>query len=135
MGPTICCGMLLGTIAPRRQSGAGVVHWQHSGHARSAWHPVFNYPTKRRSDQKINTAVAFLMGIDRAMIEDEDAKGLEGFLTNPIFGWLGMRIDDRLTRRSRCLRASHDACWTSRYLHNRAEDSHRLRGAALVPSH
>jgi hypothetical protein len=27
-----------------------------------------------------------MMAIGHAMIEDEDAKGLEGFLTNPIFG-------------------------------------------------
>jgi hypothetical protein len=30
--------------------------------------------------------VALMMAIGRAMIEDEDANGLEGFLTNPIFG-------------------------------------------------
>jgi phage terminase large subunit-like protein len=39
------------------------------------------YPAKQRPEQNIDTAVAL-----RAMIEDEDTKGLEGFLTNPIFG-------------------------------------------------
>ena len=42
--------------------------------------------TKSRSNQKVDAAVALMMAIGRAMIEDEDAKGLEGFLTNPIFG-------------------------------------------------
>jgi phage terminase large subunit-like protein len=44
------------------------------------------YPTKSRPDQEIDAAVALLMAIGRAMIEDADAKGLEGFLTHPIFG-------------------------------------------------
>ncbi len=44
------------------------------------------YPTKQRSEQKIDAAVALMMAVGRAMIEDEEAKGLEGFLTNPIFG-------------------------------------------------
>jgi hypothetical protein len=30
--------------------------------------------------------VTLMMTIGRAMIEDEDAKGVDGFLTNPIFG-------------------------------------------------
>ena len=44
------------------------------------------YPSKSRPDQKIDAAVALMMAIGRATVEDEDAKGLEGFLTNPIFG-------------------------------------------------
>jgi phage terminase large subunit-like protein len=44
------------------------------------------YPTKQRPEQKIDAAVALMMAMGRAMIEDEDAKGLEGFLANPIFG-------------------------------------------------
>jgi phage terminase large subunit-like protein len=44
------------------------------------------YPTKQRPEQKIDAAVALMMAMGRAMVEDEDAKGLEGFLTNPIFG-------------------------------------------------
>ena len=44
------------------------------------------YPTKQRPEQKIDAAVALMMAIGRAMIENEDARGLEGFLTNPIFG-------------------------------------------------
>jgi hypothetical protein len=34
----------------------------------------------------VHAAVALIMAIGRAMVEDEEAKGLEGFLTNPIFG-------------------------------------------------
>jgi hypothetical protein len=34
----------------------------------------------------VNAAVAVMMAMGRAMIEDADAKGLEGLLTNPIFG-------------------------------------------------
>jgi phage terminase large subunit-like protein len=44
------------------------------------------YPTKTRPDQKIDAAVALMVGIGRAMVEDEQAKRLERFLTNPIFG-------------------------------------------------
>jgi phage terminase large subunit-like protein len=44
------------------------------------------YPTKQRPEQKIDAAVALMMAMGRAMIEDEETKGLEGFLTNPIFG-------------------------------------------------
>ena len=44
------------------------------------------YPTKARPEQKIDAAVALKMAMGRAMIDDEDAKGLEGILTNPIFG-------------------------------------------------
>jgi hypothetical protein len=42
--------------------------------------------TPPRPDQKIDAAVALMMAIGRAMVEDEQAKGLEGFLTSPIFG-------------------------------------------------
>jgi phage terminase large subunit-like protein len=41
-------------------------------------------PTKSRPDQKIDAAVALMMAMGRAMVEDEEARGLEGFLTNPI---------------------------------------------------
>ena len=44
------------------------------------------YPSKQRPEQKIDAAVALMMAMGRAMIEDDGAKGLEGFLTNPIFG-------------------------------------------------
>jgi phage terminase large subunit-like protein len=43
------------------------------------------YPTKQRPDQKLDAAVAVMMALGRAMM-DEEAKGLEGFLDNPIFG-------------------------------------------------
>ena len=42
------------------------------------------YPTKSRPDQKIDGAVALMMAIGRAMVVDEEARGLEGFLSNPI---------------------------------------------------
>jgi phage terminase large subunit-like protein len=42
------------------------------------------YPTKSRPDQKIDAAVVLLMAIGRAMVVDEEAQGLEGFLSNPI---------------------------------------------------
>jgi phage terminase large subunit-like protein len=42
------------------------------------------YPTKQRPEQKIDAAVALMMAMGRAMIEDEDAKGLNEFLANPI---------------------------------------------------
>ena len=42
------------------------------------------YPTKQRPEQKIDAAVALMMAMGRAMIEDEDAKGLNEFLGNPI---------------------------------------------------
>jgi phage terminase large subunit-like protein len=44
------------------------------------------YPTKSRPEQKIDAAVALMMAMGRAMVEDEQAKGLDGFLSNPIFG-------------------------------------------------
>jgi phage terminase large subunit-like protein len=44
------------------------------------------YPTKSRRDQIIDAAVALMMAIGRAMVQDEEAKGLDGFLANPIFG-------------------------------------------------
>ena len=42
------------------------------------------YPTKQRPEQKIDAAVALMMAMGRAMTEDEDAKGLNEFLANPI---------------------------------------------------
>jgi phage terminase large subunit-like protein len=44
------------------------------------------YPTKSRPHQNIDAAVALIMAVGRAMVEDEQAKGLDGFLSNPIFG-------------------------------------------------
>ena len=37
------------------------------------------YPTKTRPDQKIDVAVALMMAIGRAMVEDEQAKGWTDF--------------------------------------------------------
>ena len=42
------------------------------------------YPTKQRPEQKIDAAVAVMMAIGRAMVEDENQAGLNGFLANPI---------------------------------------------------
>jgi len=44
------------------------------------------YPTKSRPDQKIDAAVALMMSVGRAMVEDQQAKGLDGLLANPVFG-------------------------------------------------
>ena len=44
------------------------------------------YPTKQHPDEKIHAAVALTMALGRAMVEYGEAKGLEGFLDNPIFG-------------------------------------------------
>jgi len=41
-------------------------------------------PTKSRPEQKIDAAVALMMAIGRAMVVDEEARGLESFLTRPI---------------------------------------------------
>jgi phage terminase large subunit-like protein len=42
------------------------------------------YPTKSRPDQKIDAAVALMMAVGRAMVEDQGQVGLNGFLSNPI---------------------------------------------------
>jgi phage terminase large subunit-like protein len=42
------------------------------------------YPTKSRPAQKIDAAVALMMAIGRAMVEDEDQAGLNRFLSDPI---------------------------------------------------
>jgi hypothetical protein len=42
------------------------------------------YPAMQRPEQKIDAAVSLMMAMGRAMIVDEDAKGLEGFLANLI---------------------------------------------------
>lgn len=41
------------------------------------------YPTKARPDQKIDAAVALMMAIGCAMVEDQNA-GLDGSLSNPL---------------------------------------------------
>jgi phage terminase large subunit-like protein len=43
------------------------------------------YPTNTRPDQKIDVAVALMMAVGRIMVENEQAKGLERFLSDPIF--------------------------------------------------
>jgi phage terminase large subunit-like protein len=43
------------------------------------------YPTKQRSDQKIDAAVALMMAIGRAMSEEDPNAGLDGFLSRPLF--------------------------------------------------
>jgi phage terminase large subunit-like protein len=42
--------------------------------------------TNGRTDQEIDAAVALMMAIGRAMLQDEDAKGMDVFRANPIFG-------------------------------------------------
>ena len=41
------------------------------------------YPTKRRSEQKIDAAVAVMMALGRAMTEDNNAS-IDDFLSNPL---------------------------------------------------
>ena len=43
------------------------------------------YPTKQRSDQKIDAAVALMMAIGRAMSEEDADKNLSSFLSRPLF--------------------------------------------------
>ena len=58
---------------------------------RPAWQSI---STKPRPDQKIDAAVALMMSIGRAMVEDKQAKGLDGFLAN--------RSLDKIATRNRC---------------------------------
>jgi phage terminase large subunit-like protein len=44
------------------------------------------YPTKQRPEQKIDAAVALMMAIGGAMVEDEQAKGLDEFLASSLSG-------------------------------------------------
>jgi phage terminase large subunit-like protein len=41
------------------------------------------YPTKQRAEQKIDAAVALMMAVGRAMVEDENEAALRGFLSSP----------------------------------------------------
>ena len=43
------------------------------------------YPAKQRPEQKIDTAVALMMAIGRAMAEDEGQGSLDDFLRDPLF--------------------------------------------------
>ena len=42
------------------------------------------YPTKQRSDQKIDAAIALMMAIGRAMSDEDANAALDGFLSNPL---------------------------------------------------
>jgi hypothetical protein len=42
------------------------------------------YPAKQRSEQKIDTAVALIMAVGRAMAEDSNEGDLTDFLRNPV---------------------------------------------------
>jgi hypothetical protein len=42
------------------------------------------YETKQRPDQKIDTTVALMMAIGRAMIEDEQGKNFDDFLSEQL---------------------------------------------------
>ena len=42
------------------------------------------YPTKQRSDRKIDAAIALMMAIGRAMSEEDANAALDGFLSNPL---------------------------------------------------
>jgi phage terminase large subunit-like protein len=69
-----------------RHDGNPVLEWRLGNVVGKADRRGNLYPAKQRPEQKIDAAVALMMALGRAMIEDEEAKGLEGFLTNPIFG-------------------------------------------------
>jgi len=69
-----------------RHDGSPVLTWCISNVVGKADRRGNLYPTKSRPDQKIDAAVALMMAVGRAMVEDEQAKGLDGFLANPIFG-------------------------------------------------
>jgi phage terminase large subunit-like protein len=43
------------------------------------------YPTKLRSEQKIDAAIALMMAIGRAMTEDQNDKNMDSFLSRPLF--------------------------------------------------
>jgi phage terminase large subunit-like protein len=86
-GPAIIeldAAMRAGRLRHGRQPCAHMVHRQRR---RQGGEPRRNlYPTKSRRDQKIDAAMALIMAIGRAVVEDEQTKGLDGFLANPIFG-------------------------------------------------
>jgi phage terminase large subunit-like protein len=42
------------------------------------------FPTKQRPDQKIDAAVALIMAIGRAMSDEHDDAGIDGFLSHPL---------------------------------------------------
>ena len=67
------------------------VHRQCRREGGPAWQSI---STKSRPDQKIDAAVALMMSIGRAMVEDKQAKGLDGFLAN--------RSLDKIATRNRC---------------------------------
>jgi hypothetical protein len=50
----------------------------------SSFRPPYTCNAQSRPDQKIDAAVALMMAIGRAMVEDENQAGLEGFLSNLI---------------------------------------------------
>jgi phage terminase large subunit-like protein len=69
-----------------RQDGNPVLEWCLSNVVGKADRRGNLCTTKSRPDQKIDAAVTLMMAMGRAMVEDEQARGLSRFLANPIFG-------------------------------------------------
>ena len=67
-----------------RHDGNPVLEWCISNVVGKADRRGNLYPTKGRPDQKIDAAVALMMAIGRAMVEDEEQAGLNSFLADPI---------------------------------------------------
>jgi len=57
-----------------------MVHWQRRRQGRPARESVSD---EISAEQKIDAAVALMMAIDRTMVVDEEARGLEAVITNP----------------------------------------------------
>jgi phage terminase large subunit-like protein len=70
--------------ATERHSGNPMLEWCLGNVVGKADRRGNLYPTKQRPEQKIDAAVALMMALGRAMIEDENARGLGSFLTDLI---------------------------------------------------
>ena len=97
------------------------------------------YPTKQRPEQKIDAAVALMMAIGRAMIEDEDAKGLKVSL--PIRSSANsdrrrrrlLNTGGRHRLRVRCSFGMRPTWWCDRTRRNIKPDKERSRRAGTSP--
>jgi phage terminase large subunit-like protein len=67
-----------------RHDGNPVLEWCLSNVVGKADRRGNLYPTKLRSEQKIDAAIALMMAIGRAMTEDENDRNLDSYLSNPL---------------------------------------------------
>jgi phage terminase large subunit-like protein len=67
-----------------RHDGNPVLNWCLSNVVGKADRRGNLYPTKLRSEQKIDAAIALMMAIGRAMTEDENDRNLDSYLSNPL---------------------------------------------------